>query len=140
MNDQNDTPETDDTPLRFTLKRKEKPVIVTDSEGNDKEYVMRVMDGTQRDAWQDDFGSRLQPAGKDEKGDQTFRITKWSGMYAGLIKRTLFDPKAKKYVEPVTINSWPAEVVKDLYEACRKFNGLDTEGEETAKNASLESD
>jgi hypothetical protein len=124
MNDQNDTPETDDTPLRFTLKRKEKPVIVTDSEGNDKEYVMRVMDGTQRDAWQDDFGSRLQPA----------------GMYAGLIKRTLFDPKAKKYVEPVTINSWPAEVVKDLYEACRKFNGLDTEGEETAKNASLESD
>lgn len=131
--------DSEDTPLRFSLRRKEKPIILEDENGQEKQYVMRDMDGSQRDAWQDDFSSRLSPTGKDDKGNTMFKITKWSGMHSGLIKRVVFDPEKKKYIEPATINSWPGDVVQSVYEECRKFCGLDKESEEEAKNDSKES-
>ncbi len=102
----------------------------------DKTYQMREMDGTLRDQYNDLMIGRM-----DRGADGKLKgMKKLSGLDSDLLTRCVWDVEATRYVDPKTINSWPASTLEKLSKWALEFNGLDKKAEENAKNDSGENE
>lgn len=94
-------------------------VIVEDSDGKQQEYRLVEMIASARDQYMDSLRGRLKT---DDAGKVT-GVVKFEGMQADLLSRCFFDPSGKLVTKEV-IQSWPASVVSELFEAAQKMNHL----------------
>lgn len=130
--------------LDFVLGLEEVPVTIQDPKTKKVTYyILREMDGTQRDKHLTNIGSRV----KTRKGKME-GLTSFDGLQGSLIQRSMWeveveDPKKFKekcvYVKgsEMTINlnviqAWPSRVLEGLHKKCKQLNGLEDEKEETS--------
>ncbi len=115
--------------LSFDLEVVQKPVKIRTPEGVVKNYVLKELNGTERDKFLNNMSARMRtdPSGKPT-GLKTF-----DGLQSYLISRSLFDEEGK-LVSEKEINSWPARVQAALFTEAQKLSGLDQGAEETVKN------
>ncbi len=110
----------------FDLSYAEWPFKLCDkTDGTQKEYVLREMDGTLRDQYVTLVVNRVNTA-QNGKRDMT-------GMYAELLARCIWSQPEDKRVSLKEIQTWPATFQKKLFNKARKLNGLDDD-EEATKN------
>lgn len=118
--------------LSFSLKLKELPVKIETTKGIEKTYTLKELTGAGRDAYMDDFSTRTI---RDKDGKPTAQMTKTKNFQAGLLHSCLFDDKDKP-VDVEVIQSWPSNVVSDLFLAAQELSGLGRAAGEEAKNES----
>lgn len=131
-------------PMRFSLKRREEPLILEDpGTGDPQHYVLREMDGTQRDAYLNGMAGRIQQRG------EVSSITNYTGLHANLISRCLHRAELeldeegnvvrvialKSTVEEKEVQRFPSSVQAELFAICQHMNGLNREAREEAKNS-----
>ena len=110
--------------LEFSLERIEKPVTI-----GGKAYVLRELDGKQRDTYLNGLSQRVRIVDGKPAGLKSF-----DGLQASLLALCLYENIAGgEPVPAATIQAWPATVVTRLYEVAREMNGLDEEEEGTKK-------
>jgi hypothetical protein len=93
-----------------------------------RDYTLKEIDGTQRDAYLNDMASRM----KFEDGKPA-GIKNFTGLQSKLLSMCLFDPDGKPVPQAV-INKWPSSLQAALFDEARKLSGLDKEAGEEAKN------
>jgi len=113
--------------LKFSLKLKEIPVNITDVDGQEKSYTLRELTGAQRDTFLDEMGSRLKYAGGKIQG-----LTNYKGLQASLVSLCLHDDKGNSIKKEI-IQSYPASVLSDLFDAAQDLSGLVVGEEELEK-------
>ncbi len=118
--------------IRVTLKLKSIPVEVEAEDGTVKNYTMREMNGTARDAHMKSMSDRVKfdPATGKPTGLKTF-----DNLQSGLLARVMFDEEGKP-VDNKTIQTWPSSTQTVLFKAAQKLNAMDEkdEGKEELKN------
>lgn len=117
---------------KFTLKRKEIPIDIEDSEGKIRTYRMVEMEGTLRDRYMTDISHRMK-TGPDGKPTGMLRdVTK---LHSSLLNLCLFDDQ-NTAVTVDNLQKWPATVLSELYEMALDLNALREQDkeEEASKN------
>jgi hypothetical protein len=116
--------------LRFDLRVKEQPVVLTDKNGDVKRYSLREMTGANRDKFLDSMSERI-----SYSQDGTTSIQNFDGFQASLISKCLFDGN-NDLVSVDEIQRLPSSVVSSLFKEAQRMNGLaDNNVVEKAKNA-----
>jgi len=120
--------------FRVALKVEEFEVELQD--GTSKKYVMKEMDGTLRDSYNDAMAARMRksPEGKP------LGLASIAGIDADLLIRCVFDPSTEKMVDTKTVQSWSSTSLDEISEWALEFNGLNKNAEKNAKNDSAGSD
>lgn len=114
--------------LRVSIVLKERPVLVTEANGEERKFVLRELTGEERDVYLSWMSKRI----KFEDGKAT-NITNFEGMQAELLARCLHDEENK--LVPVDIlQKFPASALSVLFEVAQTLNGLSIEGAKEAKN------
>lgn len=124
-----DTPLYSEPPLRFNLKRKIIPIVITDNDEEEKEYELREMNGRDRDEYSNFVNQKIEPG----KNGSTGHFKSVDRLQSNLIHRCLFDPSSSKMVAEDVIQTWPASMQTLVFERCQELNGLKEKAEE-AKN------
>lgn len=113
-------------PLVFTLERKTQPVEI-----DGEQYVLRELNGQERDKYLNGLGARLVTVGDNQS------IKNFDGLQASLLNLSL-KKCAGDELQPVlvsTIQNWPASVQKALFDVAQKLSGLDKEEASAEGNA-----
>lgn len=108
--------------LSFDLELEEVPVTIAG-----EKYVLRELDGKQRDKYLDGLGKRLAPAGRDGKA-QT--VKNFNGLQSSLVCMCLYKDGEDSPVDAHTIQTWPARVVAGLFDAASDLSKLGEEEED----------
>lgn len=95
-------------------------------------YKLIQLRGSQRDEFLMNHSKRYY----DSKGVLQQRLQDPKGLQAFLISLCLHDPMGN-CVPVEVIQSWPAEMVTDLYDDCVLMNGLGEKARDVGKNDSL---
>jgi hypothetical protein len=113
-------------PLVFTLERKTQAVEI-----DGEQYVLRELNGQERDKYLNGLGARLVTVGDNQS------IKNFDGLQASLLNLSL-KKCAGDELQPVlvsTIQNWPASVQKALFDVAQKLSGLDKEEASAEGNA-----
>jgi hypothetical protein len=111
----------------YKTKRKSEPVYIENEQtGNEEEYTLKSIDGTERAEYLAVEKKRLDNQGKRKD---------FNGLCSDLLARTLYAPNGS-LVPAKVIDSWPSDMSMDLYKRAMKLCGFNTEAkdEEAAKN------
>ena len=114
--------------LKLSLKRKELRIIL-ESEGVETPYILREMNGKERDSHLTSIADRMK---YDAKGNVK-GLKSFDGLHAALLKRTLFKEDGTNVTEEV-IQEFPASVVSKLFDKSQEINALDDDSAKEAKN------
>lgn len=120
-------------PLVFDLDRIEESVTLK-LKGEEQKYVLRELIGKERDEYLTSLFARMK-TGNDGKST----LNNAMGLQASLVSKALTHANGSLQGSPVdieTINSWPARIVKSLFERAKEISGLDDEAEKKAKKDS----
>jgi hypothetical protein len=120
----------EEEPLRFSLRRKTRKVTLLDEHDVEKDYILRELDGAERDRWLTIMGKKMKMGTSGPTGVQDF-----TGIQAELLGLSIVDEEGKKVNVP-TIQSWPSSVQTALFKIVQEMSGLgDTNKvEEQVKN------
>jgi hypothetical protein len=115
-------------PIKISLNRNSIPVEL---EGETpRKMELREMLASDRDKYLDGLSKRVRIDGAGKPAG----VKDFDGMQAALITRCLYE--GEKQVPMSEIQTWPASVVGELFEACQKLNKLnDKESEEVETEA-----
>lgn len=116
---------------KYSLKRKVLHISIEAESGEGTiEYQLREMTAAARDAYLDRQSGRLKLVDGKPSG-----IVKMSGLQADLISCCLFDSTGKN-VSIEEVQTWPSQMVTDIFKQAQKLNGLNLEEGEgvTPKN------
>ena len=116
--------------LEFSLKLKEKPVVIIDADGVRKNYTLRELSGRQRGKYFGELGDRME---FDEQG-RLKRVKNYEGLESSLLSRCLYDEN-NQLVKREVIEDYPASVLAKLFEAAQELSGLGGTAEADAKNS-----
>lgn len=103
--------------LKFTLTLKEHPVTI-----DEQDYVLVELTGKGRDSYLDNVSARM----KVTKTGESAGVKSFDGMQAfllGLSIKKIVDGK-QVAVTVQTIQTWPAGVVGDLFDAAKELSDL----------------
>ena len=116
--------------LEFSLKLKEKPVIITDKNGVKKNYVLKELTGPQRDIYMESFDINMTLVdGKPQIGASSIKTFPPSDFVA----MCLYDENGI-LVKKDVLATYPGSVISSLHRAGMALSGLNKEGQEAAKN------
>lgn len=116
-------------PLRFSLRREEISVFLSDPNNEEeKEYILREMDGDERDAYLNSLEGRMKQKGKE------MRVARFDGFQVSLIRRCLYHSGVDgKLVEEKEIRAYPSSVQNALFDEAHKLCGLGTDSEDDSR-------
>ena len=114
--------------MKLSLKRKEFKVVL-ESEGVETPYLLREMNGKERDSHLTSIADRMK---YDAKGNVK-GLKSFDGLHAALLTRTLFTEDGKP-VSVDVIQDFPASVVSKLFDKSQEINALDDDSAKEAKN------
>jgi hypothetical protein len=109
--------------LSFKLKTKAWPVVLEDDKGQELKFELRELKAARRDKYVDNLSGRL----LTDKAGNVIGIKKYEGMQADLLvicMWTVPEDGEPKLVDKQTLDQWPGNVVKDLFEAAQVLNGF----------------
>ena len=109
--------------LKFSLQRKEIPVIL-----DDKPFKLKELSGKQRDEFLNNLGKRMEYVEGKVAG-----MTNYEGLQAALVSLCLHDENGEQVPESV-VQDYPAIVQSKLFKAAQELNGLDEKAMDEAKN------
>ncbi len=115
--------------LIFSLVREETPVSLVSKDGVKRRYIVREMDGRDRDSYLTKMGNKMK-LGADGK---VIGITSFDGLQAALLCLCLFDEEDKA-VPIKDIQEYPAKVQSELFKIAQTINGLDKDEENPKKD------
>lgn len=103
--------------LEFDLKRDEVPLRLADPKtGEVREYIMREMDGKQRDTYMTFMGNKT--------GSRNTVLKNYDNVYSKLLALCIVEKETNKHVPEAEIQSWPTKVQEKLFDAANILNGL----------------
>jgi hypothetical protein len=127
--------------LKFTLTRETIPFFMDDKEGVAQAYVLRELDGTERDGYQ----SWLKQKGAVKFNTEGKPVMEnATGVMAELLQRHIWtgvldDDKIPQFKQGVSqrlpvadIQAWPAKVQNALFREAATLSGLDARAEDNA--------
>lgn len=120
--------ETNDSVKKYSLIRKEMPVVIEVSPGVEKNFILREMMGDELGKWKDGQKTRFE---KDKRGN-VIGFKSVRGLEADLISRCLYDEE-NNLVSAKEMLNWPPTILKCLAKDCQELNGLTDESEEAEK-------
>lgn len=106
----------------------EEKVMLKDRTGKEALFIIRELDGDQRDGFTNLLTSRTRYVDGKPHG-----LKDSSGIYARMIHMALWDDKGQKVPEAM-INKWPARVQEALVKKIVAISGLTALSEKLAKN------
>lgn len=106
-------------PKRYKLVRKTQPVEIEFEDGQVRSYVLKELDGIQRDQYIANTQKRMKIRDGKFVGWKDFE-----GLQAELISRSLFDEEGK-VVPKQMIQKWPSGTISGLFTDAQKLSGLD---------------
>lgn len=117
--------------LEFTLERQERPVTI-----DGDEYVLVELDGRERDKYLNNLAPRMKTNAKGKPAG----LKSFDGLQAWLIHLSLFkvEGDARKPVSVETIQTWPARVIKGIFDASKELSALDDDDDEDEEGNDLE--
>ncbi len=115
---------------RFSLKRRERKVILETENGGERVCFIREMDGRNRDAFTSRNSARFIV---NDKG-VIVGMKSYDGQYALLLSLCMFDEE-DKLLDIKEIQTFPSSVQQELHDIAQKLNWINLDGEEKAKNA-----
>jgi hypothetical protein len=119
-------------PVKFSLKLREELVVLEGADGKEQTYQVREMTGALKEEYLDENRDRLEME-TDVAGKTTVKeIKTYKGIYASLLKRTLFGPGGFAVEEQ--INTFPHRVQSELYKIAQRLNDMDAKDENPSKN------
>ena len=119
--------------LSFDLKLKEVPVSVTTLDGQKKSYIVRELDGLQREHYNKDFDINMTLVdGKPQiQTGENFKLPSEIEIRA----MCLYDENGK-VVSKEALEKYPSTVVTSLHKIALELSGLDKDSQAKAKNDS----
>lgn len=105
--------------LKVSIKTRTIDVSIEKENGDEVKYKLRQMTGAEADEFR---SVKLSKIDMDEKGENV-KVRDVSGQYTDLLVRTLVDSEGKA-VPITTLNQWPDEALKALYDESAKLNKL----------------
>lgn len=102
------------------------PVVLVSEQGPE-EYELQEMNAASRDRYLDKLQKRM---ATDASG-KAMGIKRFEGMQADLISQCMFHVKTGLLVSDTVIQTWPASVVTELFNAAQEMNRLKGEEAET---------
>lgn len=115
--------------LVFVTTLKEIPVKI-----DDKDYILRELDGKQKGKYLNKMGSRIV---LNEKG-QVSSFKDYTGLESSLLSECIYDSDGK-LVPASVMDTWPSTVLTKLFDVAQELSGLNEEGrkklEAEAKNS-----
>lgn len=127
--------------LRFSMKRKEIPVILQDEGGKDVEFTLREFNDEQRDEFLE-FGQKngLFRMGKTSEEVQenltAGKVQIPSGMMRKTVSLCLYDSEKNLVPEDTLRTEFPGRVVMALFLKAIELNEFGSKAKEKAKNVS----
>lgn len=121
---------------RYSLKRKEEPIVIEDEAGKEQTYIIRELTGKQRSTFMNKIAAKTK---LDPKTGQPTGLRSTDGLYEELITLSLFDPTGKQ-ITPEILAEWPSSVTTDIFRTAQRLSGLGEEAEEALKKESPASD
>jgi len=115
--------------LKISMVLKERPVLVEEANGRKRKFILRELNGQQRDAYLSWMSKRI----KFEDG-KAANVTNFEGMQSELLAKCLHDEEGKFVPVAILQSQFPASALSVLFEAAQTLNGLNIEGTEEAKN------
>lgn len=113
-------------PLIFTLDRAERPVTISN-----EDYVLIELDGKERDRYLNGLAKRIRtsPDGKSQT------VKEFDGLQGSLIVASLrkVTPEGLRPVDIKTVQTWPARVVKGLFQAAKDLSALNDDEDENSE-------
>lgn len=117
--------------LRFSVKLKEKPVILTGDNGTEKKYKLKELTGDQREEWNNKYdysievvdGKTIAKPGKDFKMPSA----------KAFLCMCFYDPD-DKLVTAEVIGKYPQTMLDTLHLEGLKLSNMDPDSIEKAKN------
>lgn len=129
-----ETPPEPKKPKRYSLRRKVEEIEVELPNGEVKTYTMRDLSGEQRAVWLNKVDSMFKVNDQgivvgvgDQKGYQSF-----------LVAMVVHDENNKLVDQRQIDAAWPGTTLKQIFEDCRTFCGLNPEGEVAEKKSSTD--
>lgn len=116
--------------LTLSLEFQEIPLKIKGADGVERDYVLREMDGKERDGFLNVISNRQRVSGSGK----VIGVKNNDELMAELIHRSLYDDQGKR-VPKKEIQSWPASVQNTLMLKAQKLSALDEESIQTAKNS-----
>ena len=114
--------------LEFSLARKEVPVLMQGTDGDDIHLTLREITGKDRDAFLNVLNSKTRIVDGKPSGLKNF-----DGIQTALLCKSLFT-EAGELVTRKWVDELPASVVSTLFEKAQEISGLVDEDEDEAKN------
>lgn len=113
----------------FVLDFQQVPVTIRDPKtGQVTEYILRELDGLERDRYINSMKKRVTVAGKSAT------VTDFEGMQATLLSLTLCRVDTGKGESVETIQRWPARIQNALFIKATEISGLERSSAAEAKN------
>lgn len=105
--------------LKVSIKTKTVDVTLENEDGVEVKYKIRQMTGAEADEYRSVKASKIEL----DKNGELVKVLDYSGQYIDLLCRTLVTAEGKS-VPVTTINGWPDEALKVLFDESAKLNRL----------------
>lgn len=121
---------TNDQIETFDLALSEHPVRLLDKKTKEPvDYVIREMDGRQRDAYLNGVSKRTRTS-----AEGVTRVVNFDGLQGDLLTRCMYRVDTDTLVKLEEVQSWPAKVQSKLFDKARELSALNKEeGEDEDK-------
>ena len=114
--------------LRTFLK--EETIELENKDGSNKVFLMRELNGYQREEYMDKLAKRM----KFDAAGKPSGFATYKGTMTDLVSDVLFEQDGQTKVNPEFVKSLPQETVSALFEMAQEMNGLGEDAEVKAKN------
>lgn len=114
--------------MKFSLKRSEIPITIEGTDGIERKFVLREVDGLERDEYSSKMAAK---ARYDEKG-KIVGLKDQVGLVAALIHLSLYDEAGTRVALQV-IEKFPSKMQMALFTAAQQLSGL-VEDKQSAGN------
>ena len=117
-------------PMRFSLKRKEEPVIIEAEDGSEKTWTLRELSGEERNKFLNQMKSRMKVG-----VDGGAIVKNFDGFHSALLVLSLVDDAGEPVGKDV-IEAMPSTMQGKLFKKAQKLSGLDNapDDEDAEKN------
>ena len=116
--------------MKYSLKLKEEPIKIEGLDGIERDYVLRELNGLQRDTYLDGIGAQM----KFNHAGKTAGLKSYKDLQASLLAKCVYDDE-NNLVPLASIQTWPAGLQGDLFEIANKMSRLDKgEKDDTSGN------
>jgi len=115
--------------LRLQLIRKELPVVLEGSAGDEQKYTLKELTGAGRNSYLDQMADRS----RLDKSGKVVGIKSFDGFQADLLTRSMVDSDGNA-VTTELIETLPASTQTVLFEKAQELSGLDNKDEDDVKN------